>query len=129
MSDSRLGYSSATQLRDFMRLDGDDVASQRTALAAEVPVALVYNGRTHVVMMCTPSDLEDLAVGFTLTENIAAPADVRRADVVRYSQGIELQVEIPADAAARLAERGRSLVGRTGCGLCGVESIADALRE
>ena len=97
-------------------------------IAAEVPVALVYNGRPHAVMMCTPSDLEDFATGFTLTEGIADPASVRRIDVVRYSRGIEVQIEIPAAAAESLSERGRTMTGRTGCGLCGVEVIDEALR-
>jgi FdhD protein len=94
-----------------------------------VPVALVYNGRPHAVMMCTPADLEDFGVGFTVTELIASAADVSRVDVVRYARGIELQMEIPAAAADALSARGRAIVGRTGCGLCGVEVIDDALRE
>jgi FdhD protein len=89
----------------------------------------VYNGRPHVVMMCTPADLEDFAYGFTITETIAGARDVTRVDVVKYSRGIELQIEIPADAAERLTERGRAITGRTGCGLCGVEVIDEALRE
>ena len=129
MTDKQLGYSPPTSTHAFARLDGDATRDTEGALAAEVPVALVYNGRTHVVMMCTPSDLEDFAVGFTLTEGITAAQNVTRTDVVKYSRGIELQMEIPADDAARLAQRGRGLVGRTGCGLCGVEAITDALRE
>jgi FdhD protein len=128
MTARHLGYAAPVGFRSITRLDGDTSESQRAALAAEVPVALVYNGRTHVVMMCTPSDLEDFAVGFTLTESIATPKEVSRVNLVRYSGGIELQVELPADVAARLADRGRALVGRTGCGLCGVEAVSDALR-
>jgi len=94
-----------------------------------VPVALVYNGRPHVVMMATPADLEDFAFGFTLSEAIVSSArqiaDVR---VDRYSQGIEIHITLPAVEAEALAERGRQLVGRTGCGLCGVETIAEVLR-
>jgi FdhD protein len=124
-----LGYSRPVELHNFARLDGDASEEGTAPLAAEVPVALVYNGRPHLVMMCTPADLEDFAVGFTVTEGIAAAGDVTRLDVVKYARGIELQIEIPADAADRLAERGRALVGRTGCGLCGVEVIDEALRE
>ena len=124
-----LGYSEPVVDHKFERLDGQSSDTHRASLAAEVPVALVYNGRPHVVMMCTPADLEDFGIGFTLTEQIAGSADVRRVDVVRYARGIELQMEIPAAAADRLAERGRALVGRTGCGLCGVEVIDEALRE
>jgi FdhD protein len=124
-----LGYAEPVVPHEFDRLADDETENQRAPLAAEVPVALVYNGRPHVVMMCTPSDLEDFAVGFTVTELIADVAAVKRVDVVKYARGIELQIEIPATDADRLANRGRALVGRTGCGLCGVEVIEEALRE
>src|SRR5688572_19089252 len=124
-----LGYSEPTVSHEFIRLDDSASAEQSALLAAEVPVAIVYNGRPHVVMMCTPADLEDFGVGFTTTEEIASRSDITRVDVVRYGRGIELQIEIPAAAAERLGTRGRALVGRTGCGLCGVEVIDEALRE
>lgn len=124
-----LGYADPTVALDFMRLDGTDDEAQHAPVAAEVPVALVYNGKPHVVMMCTPADLEDFAVGFTYSEGIAPAADVKRIDIVKYSRGIELQIEIPAAAAERLTERGRAITGRTGCGLCGVEVIDEALRD
>jgi FdhD protein len=124
-----LGYSEPTSVHDFSRLEGNATEDASAALAAEVPVALVYNGRPHVVMMCTPADLEDFGVGFTVTESIADAGEIRRVDVVRYARGIELQIEIPAPAQEKLAERGRAIVGRTGCGLCGVEVIEEALRE
>jgi FdhD protein len=124
-----LGYCEPTVAHDFQRLSERTTEEQSAPLAAEVPVALVYNGRPHVVMMCTPADLEDFGVGFTVTEVIADASDITRVDVVKYSRGIELQIEIPAAAAGRLEERGRALVGRTGCGLCGVEVIDEALRD
>ena len=124
-----LGYSDPIVQHEFQRLAEDGAEDKEAPLAAEVPVALVYNGRPHVVMMCTPSDLEDFGVGFTVTEQIADAVSLKRVDVVKYARGIELQIEIPAEQADRLAERGRALVGRTGCGLCGVEVITDALRE
>src|SRR5439155_12268530 len=124
-----LGYSAPTVVHDFQRLSDGATKSQRSPLAAEVPVALVYNGRPHAVMMCTPADLEDFGVGFTVTEAIAGAGDIARVDVVKYSRGIELQIEIPAADAERLSTRGRAIVGRTGCGLCGVEVIDEALRE
>ena len=127
--DKALGYSLPILTRSFHALKGDRSEESEAALAAEVPVALVYNGRPHAVMMCTPADLEDFGVGFTVTELIASASDVTRVDVVKYARGIELQMEIPAAAADALASRGRALVGRTGCGLCGVEVIDDALRE
>jgi FdhD protein len=98
-------------------------------VAEEVPVALVYNGRPYVVVMATPADLEDLAVGFSVTEGIVAGArDLRGVEVVRASHGIEVQMEVSSTDAERLSDRARGLVARTGCGLCGVETIGDALR-
>jgi len=125
-----LGYSAPTIAHRFTRLN--DAASEEldAPLAAEVPVALVYNARPHVVMMCTPADLEDFAVGFTLTEGIVGrSSEIARVETVKYSRGVELQIEIPAAAAERLAERGRAITGRTGCGLCGVEVIDEVFRE
>ena len=124
-----LGYSAPTAPREFTRLDGDADSAHNSPLAAEVPVALVYNGRPHAVMMCTPADLEDFAVGFTLTELIAPAHEIARVDAVKYARGIEMQMEIPPAAADALAARGRAIIGRTGCGLCGVEVIDEALRE
>jgi FdhD protein len=80
-------------------------------------------------MMATPADLEDLAVGFTLTERIVGrAADIARVTVERHSRGIELAINIPGEAVAPLADRARTISGRTGCGLCGVEAIDDAVR-
>jgi FdhD protein len=116
--------------RTLERLDGAARGDGEAAVAEEVPVALVYNGRPHAVMMATPADLEDFAVGFTVSEGIvASPAEIAGVAVARHAQGIELQVAIPEPAAEALAARSRALVGRTGCGLCGVETIQDALRE
>jgi FdhD protein len=124
-----LGYGPPFRTRKLTRLDETNVSAALAAVAEEVPVAFVYGGRSHAVMMCTPSDLEDLAVGFSLSEEIvAAPADITRIEQNRHSRGIELVIDIPADDAARLSERARSLTGRTGCGLCGVEAIDDAIR-
>ena len=128
-ADRGLGYGPPARPRRVARLEGDQRHEATVTVAEEVPAALVYAGRSHVVMMCTPSDLEDLAVGFTVTEGVVdAPADVGSVRVARHSRGVELEVEIPAAAAARLRERTRLLAGRTGCGLCGVEAIDDAVR-
>jgi formate dehydrogenase accessory protein FdhD len=97
----------------------------------ELPVALVYNGVSHAVMMATPVDLEDFALGFSLTEGIvASAAEVRDIDVVAATEadGIEVRLEIAALRVAALQERRRTLAGRTGCGLCGVESLREAVR-
>jgi FdhD protein len=124
-----LGYARPSERKDFIRIEGRDAAPASAVVAEEVPVALVYNGRPYVVVMGTPTDLEDLAVGFSVTEGVVAGAgDLRGVDVVRASHGIEVQMEVSAADAERLSDRARGLVSRTGCGLCGVETINDALR-
>jgi len=123
-----LGYAEPVRARAFTRLDGG-AAEGAAPVAEEVPIAFVYNGRPHVVMMGTPADLEDFAAGFSLTEEIVGGLEeITRLEVVRHAQGIELQLTIPERAAERLERRGRQLVGQTGCGLCGVETVAEALR-
>jgi FdhD protein len=124
-----LGYVETSSSWPVTRL-GEVVESKGFAeVAEEVPIAFVYNGRSHVVVMGTPSHLEDLAVGFTVTESIVEDASrVERVEVVKASHGIELQIQIPAAHAALLEERSRGLVARTGCGLCGVETIKEAMR-
>jgi FdhD protein len=115
--------------RPFVRLSDSARVEETAAVAEEVPVAFVYSGRPHVVMMCSPADLEDLAWGFSLTEGIVAHAgEIEQVDVSHHSRGVELAITIPIEAANRLAQRTRALVGRTGCGLCGVEAIDDAVR-
>jgi formate dehydrogenase accessory protein FdhD len=124
-----LGYAKPVEQREYLRIDDDGFRPGSSTVAEETPVALVYNGWPHVVMMCTPADVEDFALGFTLTEEIVPNAgDVTSIRAARYSQGIEVEIAIPEPASDALRGRGRSLVGRTGCGLCGVTTIDDALR-
>jgi len=124
-----LGYTEQSSVYPVTRLTAGGETHDSVTVAEEVPIALVYNGRPYVVVMGTPSDLDDLAVGFSLTEGVVASASgIRRLDVVRASHGIEIQMEIAAADAARLDERARGMASRTGCGLCGIESIADVLR-
>jgi FdhD protein len=124
-----LGYARPQQSRRVIRLSGSSRAEETAEVAEEVPVAFVYNQRPHVVMMATPADLEDFAMGFTLSEEIIARAgDLEGVRVEPYSQGVELRITVPAAAARALEQRGRQLVGQTGCGLCGVQTIADAVR-
>ncbi|MET0335507.1 MAG: formate dehydrogenase accessory sulfurtransferase FdhD [Rhizobacter sp.] len=93
-------------------------------VATEVPVALVFNGISHAVMMATPADLEAFALGFALSEGLLTSRDeCRGIDVIENAQGIEVQLEVGSAAAARLQEQRRSLVGNTGCGLCGIDSL------
>ena len=99
------------------------------AVPEEVPVAFTYGRQTHAVMMASPCDLEDFAVGFSLTEEIAADAGaIGGIEVVRVAEGIELRIDLRAEAAERLAARRRRLAGPVGCGLCGIESLAEAVR-
>ena len=124
-----LGHADLTRDHAVLRV-GDAAAAQDTAsIAEEVPVAIVYNGEPFVVIMASPADLEDLVVGFSVTEGIVTgAADLRDVQVVRHSRGIEIQVVVPDDASARIAERRRGISARTGCGVCGVESIDEVLR-
>jgi FdhD protein len=126
----RSGYASPTTGVTGTRIDrgASEVVEER--LAEETPVTLAYNLSPHAVMMATPADLEDFAVGFSLTEGIVDDArDVSRVTVVRYGRGIELQVDVPADVAARSGTRSRRLSGRTGCGICGTADVDRVLRE
>jgi len=124
-----LGYTAPVAPHDLVRLTDAGASPDHADVAEEVPIALVYNGRPHVVVMGTPADLEDLAVGFTLSEGIVGEAgEIGRVDVVRASHGIELQLAIPEGRAEALQARVRGMVSRTGCGLCGIETINDAVR-
>lgn len=95
----------------------------------EAPVALVYNGVSFAVMLATPCDLEDFALGFALAEGIVAvPEEFELVDILYTDRGISLQGLIPSHRFAALEEHRRSLAGRSGCGLCGIESLEDAVR-
>jgi FdhD protein len=97
-------------------------------VATETAVALVYNGISHVVMMATPHNLDDFALGFSLSEGIlSSPKQLLDYEEIATDKGIELALNITAEPFAVLKERRRNLVGRTGCGLCGAESIEQAI--
>jgi len=98
-------------------------------IAEETAVALTYNGGTYAVMMATPQHLRDFAVGFSLTEGVVRSADeIESIDVVELDDGIELRMWLTSEKAARINERRRHIAGPTGCGICGLESIAEAVR-
>lgn len=97
-------------------------------VAAEVPVAFVYDGGTEAVMMATPADLEDFALGFSLNDGVVANADdITSLDIVEVEQGIELRMLLRQRNRDALVTRRRKRAGPVGCGLCGVESIEEAL--
>lgn len=100
-------------------------------VAEEVPTALVYNGLSYAVMMTTPSDFEAFAYGFSFTEGVVESADeILGIDVESLPDfaGVSIEIEVTQRAAHRLGETRRNLAGRTGCGLCGIESIQKAIR-
>ncbi len=107
---------------------GENVLSP-DELAEEVPVALEYNGISHAVMLATPADLEDFALGFSLSEGIvASPRDVYGIETETREHGIAVRLEIASESFMGLKEQRRSLAGRTGCGLCGTESLEQVMR-
>ncbi|MDM4769872.1 formate dehydrogenase accessory sulfurtransferase FdhD [Solimonas sp. SE-A11] len=98
-------------------------------VAEETPVALVYNGHSHAVMMASPQDLDDFALGFSLSEGIVDEVgEIEIVDRLHTSRGISLQMLIPQASFEAVVERQRSLSGRTGCGLCGSSSLEAAIR-
>jgi FdhD protein len=101
----------------------------RRSIPEETAIALTYNGGTYAVMMATPQDLEDFAVGFSLNEGVInSSADIDSLDIVRLDDGVELRMWLSKPKADRLQERRRHIAGPTGCGLCGIDSIAEAMR-
>jgi FdhD protein len=105
------------------------VSHGKRLVAEETAVAFSYDGGTYAVMMATPQDLDDFALGFSLTEGIVADAaDIHQLEVVEFDTGIELRLWLAQPRAAALVERRRHLAGPTGCGLCGIESLEEAVR-
>ncbi|MCW5655505.1 MAG: formate dehydrogenase accessory sulfurtransferase FdhD [Hydrogenophaga sp.] len=122
---ARLRPQAGARAAEVLALREDGATVVNDWLAEEVPVALVFNGISHAVMMATPADLEDFALGFSLTEGLLAdPGELRGVDIVEASGGIEVRLEVSSACEWRLKERRRNLAGRTGCGLCGTDSLA-----
>ncbi len=117
---------SATPL--VQRADGRVIGAR--VVAEEVPVAIVHDAATYAVMMATPADVEDLAIGLSLTEGVIASLDeVRGLEVVETTLGVEVRLWLSPDRAQVLSLRRRTMAGPTGCGLCGVESLAAAIQS
>nr|WP_249177300.1 formate dehydrogenase accessory sulfurtransferase FdhD [Burkholderia ambifaria] len=110
------------------RTRGGAVETAHDYVGQEWPVALVFNGISHAVMMCTPRDLEAFAVGFAISEGIVERgSDIKDIDVILHADAAlphaEVHLEVVQQAFAALKDRRRALAGRTGCGVCGIESI------
>lgn len=113
----------------LLRLDEGDARARAEPVVVETPVALLYNGRPHAVMMATPTDLHDFALGFALTEGIVADAgEFALVDTTCGDEGIALHAAIPQPRFDALDARQRTQEGRSGCGLCGKQSLADVVR-
>jgi FdhD protein len=124
-----LGWPSYQQNR-VERWRGQQHTIQQDYIAEEVPVALVYNGEPHVVMLATPANIEDFALGFSITEGIIRdPSELLSVHVYNRSNGIEARIKIPEARFEKLAGKGRNLTGRTGCGLCGATTLQQAVRD
>ncbi len=107
-----------------------EAAQGSREIPEESPIALAYDASTYAVMMASPADLEDFAVGFSLTEGIIDhPSELRGMEMVEQSLGIEARLWLAPERSARLAERRRLMAGPTGCGLCGIDSLEQAVRR
>lgn len=114
--------------RQWRRGQAGDTAIERP-LADEAPVGLLYDGRPHAVLMATPSDIEDLAIGFTLSERIAGLTDIESCSTEILDAGLQVDVRLTAEGRkSRARARVRGMEGRSSCGLCGVERLAQAVR-
>ena len=108
---------------------GDTPTGGVRVVARETPVALTYNRTTHAVMLASPADLEDFAVGFSLSEGIVASAsDILALEIVEVADGIECRMDLAHDRLDALTRRQRRWAGPSGCGLCGLDSLASAVR-
>ena len=115
---------------DVERWKAGTLASSTDLVAEEMPVALVYHEVPHVVMLATPADLEDYAIGFTLSEGLVARREeIRGVEVTRGDGVADVHVTVAWERFSELIKRRRNLAGRTGCGLCGAETAKDAIRE
>ena len=115
---------------DARRWVGGVMTCAEETLAEEVPVALVYNGISYAVMLATPHDLEDFALGFSLSECLVGRAgEIHDLEIIERGNGIEVHMQTSAERAHALKQHRRTLAGRTGCGLCGTESLDQLARR
>lgn len=128
-----LGVDQCHTQAAVIRRQQDDQIDALDSIAEEIPVAMVYNGISHVVMMASPNNLDDFAIGFSLSEGIVkTPEEIYEIDLVGNPEhpdaGIEIRMAITTQRSMLLKQRRRNLTGRTGCGLCGAESLQQAIR-
>jgi FdhD protein len=107
----------------------DSLEPSQRDVPAETAIAIVANGSTHAVMMATPADLEDFAIGFALTEGlITATNEIERFEIIEHEKGVEARMWLTEERGRALFKRRRAMAGPSGCGLCGIESLDEALR-
>jgi FdhD protein len=125
-----LGWPSHSTVMVNRWREGESQVEQ-DQVAEEAPIALLYNGNPHVVMLATPLDLEDFAIGFSLTEGlIANPAELLSVRAHQRAEGIEVRIRVPEERfQASIASNARNLTGRTGCGLCGSATLRQAVKH
>ncbi|MGY4517292.1 formate dehydrogenase accessory sulfurtransferase FdhD [Lysobacter sp. HA18] len=112
-----------------LRIDGGERREFDDSVIVEAPIAFTYNGIAHAVMLATPTDLDDFALGFSLSEGIVDEASqLQLVEIRRNAQGIALELAVPQHCFDRLASRNRQFVGASGCGLCGLGSLEQTLR-
>jgi FdhD protein len=130
---ARREFDVATEVRravPAVRVDESSACAVVEQIAEEAPIALVYNGVPHVVVMATPSNLEDLALGFSLSEAvIASAAELGGIEIVPEQTGYSIYLSIPPERVAVIEQRRRNMTARTGCGVCGAETIEQAMRD
>lgn len=124
-----LGWPSYQQ-SSVDRWKGNLFERKQDYIAEEVPISLIYNGMPHVVMLATPTNLEEFALGFSITEGIIkSQKELLSVRIYNRSNGIEVQLKIPDHRFQCMTDKGRNLTGRTGCGLCGASTLKQAIRQ
>ncbi len=130
---TRREFEMATEVRrsiPAVRVDEGSACAVVEQIAEEAPIALVYNGVPHVVVMATPANLEDLALGFSLSEAvIASAAELGGMEIVPEQTGYSIYLSVPPERVEVIAQRRRNMTARTGCGVCGAETIEQAMRD
>lgn len=118
------------RVRPVQRWRGPTAENIDDCVAEEAPIVLMYNGEPHVVMLATPLDLEDFALGFSLTEGIISRcSEVESVRVYERAEGIEVRLKVPPARCEAIGDKGRNLTGRTGCGLCGARTLEQAIKK